>query len=76
MNRNRHRSTYGWDSVGRLTNVTSGAGSFGYHYHAQRSTLVSQLALPGGAYITNTVDAIARLTETRTANHAPTPRCL
>ena len=59
---------FGWDSAGRLTSVTSPAGAFAYSYRAVRSgfsgRLVQQLSLPGGAYITNTFDPVARLLST------------
>jgi RHS repeat-associated protein len=57
-------NAYGYDSVKRLTNVTSRAGSFGYIYDPQHSALVSQLLLPNSAFITNSFDALARLTST------------
>ncbi len=52
---------FGYDSAKRLTNVTSQAGSFGYAYLPPRSLLFARLALPNGAYITNTFDTVARL---------------
>ena len=55
---------FGWDLAGRLTNVTSPAGAFGYTYTALDSgfsgRLVQQLGLPSGAYITNFYDPVAR----------------
>jgi len=58
--------TYAWDAANRLTNITSGAGSFVYAYGAPNSTsaLVHKLALPGGSYITNTYDSVGRLLST------------
>jgi len=56
---------FGYDSAKRLTNVTSQAGSFGYTYLAPRSLLSARLALPNGAYITNTFDTVARLLTNR-----------
>ena len=59
---------FGWDLAGRLTNVTSPAGVFAYTYTALDSgfsgRLVQQLSLPGGAYITNFYDPVARLFST------------
>jgi len=55
---------YSYDSMWRMTNITSPAGTFGYNYSPQHSTLISQLLLPNGAYITNSFDALARLKET------------
>ncbi len=56
---------FGWDSAGRLTNVTSPAGAFAYAYTAlgtgYSGRLVQQLGLPGGAYVTNFYDPVARL---------------
>ena len=69
---NSHPSTlnisYAWDGTKRLTNVTSGAGRFGYGYRASQPTLVSKVALPYGHYETNTYDALGRLTGTALAN--------
>ena len=59
---------FGWDLAGRLTNVTSAAGSFSYAYAALYSgcsgRLVQQLGLPGGATITNSFDPVARVLAT------------
>jgi RHS repeat-associated protein len=56
---------FGWDSTGRLTNVTSRAGAFGYSYAALDANfsgrLVQRLALPSGAYVTNFYDPVARV---------------
>ena len=52
--------TFGFDSVGRLTNTVSGAGTFDYAYSAQ----VLVLALPGGLNVTTGFDALGRLTST------------
>ena len=45
---------FGWDLAGRLTNVTSPAGAFGYSYTPLYSDysgrLVERLSLPNGAY--------------------------
>ena len=66
--------SYGYDMARRLTGVSSPAGTFGYSrndgpydssgYYSQSSSEVTSLALPGGAYITNTFDAVARETGT------------
>jgi YD repeat-containing protein len=57
---------YAYDAMKRLTNITSLAGSFGYQYPASGpSPLVARLSLPGGAYITNSYDSMARLLSTR-----------
>ncbi len=57
--------TYGYDVTRRMTNIVSPAGSFGYQYAGSGpSTLVSRLALPDGAYITNGYDSVARLLST------------
>jgi RHS repeat-associated protein len=64
--------TYLYDVYGRLTNVTSPAGGFGYIYKAGTLSLISRLSLPNGHYVTNTYDDLARLTSTTlvTANGA------
>ena len=56
---------YGYDAIKRLTSVTSPAGTFNYNYDAAQMTRVDALTLPGGGYITNAFDALARLTDTR-----------
>jgi RHS repeat-associated protein len=56
--------SYAYDAAKRLTNVTSQAGAFGYTYSAPRSMLPAELALPSGAFMTNTFDAVARLLST------------
>jgi YD repeat-containing protein len=53
--------SYGYDLAGRLTNVTSPAGAFGYQYDPNRSLQVGRLLLPNGAAITNAYDALGRL---------------
>jgi RHS repeat-associated protein len=60
--------TYGWDPVGRLTNVTSSAGSFGYAYVVGQASSLSSLSLPGGNLITNAYDSMARLLSTKLLN--------
>ena len=60
--------SYAYDAIGRLTNVTSAAGPFGYTYHPGLDTngalspasLVQRLTLPGGALLTNAYDPWAR----------------
>jgi RHS repeat-associated protein len=62
--------TYGYDSIRRLTNTASPAGTFSYDYMpgvgavTAASTLVKKLSLPGGSYVTNSFDAVARLLST------------
>lgn len=61
--------TNAWEAATkRLTSVASGAGAFGYQYHSTHPTRVSQLDLPGSAYIANNYDDLARLTNTRLNN--------
>ncbi len=61
--------SYGYDTARRLTSVSSSAGAFGYQYFGSgSSTLVSRLALPNGAYITNSFDSVARLLSTKLLN--------
>src|SRR5262249_29696418 len=47
-------ASYGYDAIGRLTNLTSQAGSFGYQYPAGRQQVISRISFPSGAFITNT----------------------
>ena len=62
--------TYGHDAALRLTNLTSGAGSFGCVLGGAgaASSLIKQLNLPNGAMITNSYDAVARLASTKLLN--------
>jgi RHS repeat-associated protein len=55
-----------YDAAGRLTNVTSSAGSHGYMLGGSGagSPLIKKLLLPNTSYITNTYGAVARLTGT------------
>jgi RHS repeat-associated protein len=55
---------FAFDSAGRLTNVTSQAGSFLYTYDAQHPAQVGRLSLPNGSAITNQFDSVARLLAT------------
>jgi YD repeat-containing protein len=67
---------FGWDLAGRLTNVTSPAGAFGYTYTPLYSgfsgRLVEQLSLPNGAAVTNLYDPVARLLNTVLRNSSGT----
>ena len=61
--------TNAWDAAGRWSVVGGTAGTFTYGYPASYAggppwTLPASLTLPGGGYITNTYDALARLTQT------------
>ena len=56
--------SFAFDGVGRLTNVVSPAGTFGYGYASGVSPLATALALPGGSAITNHFDALSRLDAT------------
>jgi YD repeat-containing protein len=59
-------NAFGYDTAGRLTNVTSPAGVFGYLYPASGVRhQVSRLLLPSGAYITNDFDSVGRLLFTK-----------
>ena len=57
---------FGYDLAGRLTNVTSQAGSHGYLLGATAaaSPLIKRLTLPNTSYITNTYESVARLAST------------
>lgn len=62
--------SYGYDIAKRHTTITSPAGTFSYaypgsgHILAKASPLHIKLGLPPGAYITNSHDHLARLTNT------------
>jgi len=60
--------TYGYDSMWRMTNVISPAGTFGYSYNSAVSPLVSGISLTNGANIVNSYDGLARLTSTKLLN--------
>jgi RHS repeat-associated protein len=61
-----------YDLAGRLTNVTSPAGVFGYTLGggSPASRLAKKIALPNTSYITNTFDPVARLRGTYIENNA------
>lgn len=70
---------YGWDGAGRLAAATLPGGlAFAYAYTnaaglaAAPARLVSRLALPTGAYLTNRYDAVARLLATELRHPAHT----
>jgi len=57
--------TNSWDAAGRWQTVGGTAGTFTYAYPADTaSSLPVAISLPGGGYITNQYDALARLTRT------------
>jgi RHS repeat-associated protein len=60
--------SYGYDTLWRMTNVVSPAGTFGYNYNSAVSPLVSRISLPNEAAITNGYDSLARLTRTALNN--------
>jgi RHS repeat-associated protein len=60
-------NNYGYDAARRLTNVTSGAGAFGYEFVGP-SQLRSKLSLPNGASINDSYDNVAQLTNTMLLN--------
>jgi YD repeat-containing protein len=53
-----------YDPAGRLTNVTSQAGAFGYLFYPAIQNLPASIRLPNSSYITNFYDPVARLTGT------------
>ncbi len=63
--------SYYYDPARRLTNVTSGAGPFGYTYTALRSTLPTLVTLSNGASVANSYDGVARLLSTTLKNSQP-----
>jgi YD repeat-containing protein len=64
--------TYAYAAANRLTRITSPAGTFTYEYLGARVSPPAALRLPNGAYITNTVDALNRMTGTflKNGSHA------
>ena len=61
-------NSFGYDGMGRLTNVASPAGAFLYAFQSPASTLITQLGLPNTSYITNRFDSVGRLTSTSLKN--------
>ncbi len=63
--------TAGYDGANRLQILVSPAGTFTYGYQ-NAATLINKITLPGGAYVTNAFDNVARLTSTslKTSGHA------
>jgi YD repeat-containing protein len=67
---------YGYDLAGRMTGITSLAGTFAYSYNpglagtTDASALIAKIALPNGAFITNIYDNNARLLGTYLTNSA------
>ena len=59
--------TYNYDLTGRMTSLSSPAGTFTYTYNpglagtTSASSLIANIALPNGAFITNTYDNNARM---------------
>jgi YD repeat-containing protein len=56
-------TSYQWDASRRMTNVTGGGQSFGYVYGAA-GRQINRVNLPGGGYVTNNFDSLARQTGT------------
>jgi uncharacterized protein RhaS with RHS repeats len=60
--------TYGYDDVNRLHSLTSPAGTFDYTYNSgldgatSSSSLVGEITLPNGGYISDTYDVNGRMT--------------
>ena len=58
---------YTYDMAARMTGIASPAGTFSYTYNpglagtASASSLVANIALPNGAFITNTYDNNGRM---------------
>ena len=55
--------SYGYDAANRLQTLASPAGVFGYTYR-NGASLINKITLPTGAYVTNTIDSLGRLTGT------------
>jgi RHS repeat-associated protein len=61
------------DVSGRVTNVTSQAGTFSYFYPSGKASLLTAgILLPNTAYITNSFDNVARMTGTYLKNNGST----
>ena len=65
-------TSYGYDAIKRLTNITSWAGTFVYGYSNNPATEVLKITLPNSAYITNTYDNVARELSTTLYNSSAT----
>jgi RHS repeat-associated protein len=61
------------DDAGRITGVTSPAGTFTYSFDPMRLGLVNRLLLPNSAYVTNTYGPLARLQTNSLNNSSDTP---
>jgi RHS repeat-associated protein len=70
--------TYGYDLAARMTSLTSPAGTFSYTFSpglagtSAASSLIANIALPNGAFVTNTYDNNARILGTWLYNSAAT----
>ena len=64
--------TYGYDSTRRLSTTTSPVGTFSYAYDSLKLSRIDRLNLPGGLFITNQYDSVARHTLTKLTNPAGT----
>jgi RHS repeat-associated protein len=66
--------SYAYDPANRLESIASPAGAFGYTYNpglagtTSSSSLVANIALPNGAFITNTFDGNGRMLGTALYN--------
>jgi RHS repeat-associated protein len=56
--------SYGYDSMRRLTNITSSAGAFTYHYENATGNQIASLGLPGSSTISYGYDPAGLLTST------------
>jgi len=65
-------TSYGYDAIKRLTNITSWAGTFVYGYSNNPATEVLKITLPNAAYIANTYDNVARELSTTLYNSSAT----
>ena len=64
--------SYAYDDQWRLTNISSATGTFSYTWTGAQATLPARLSLPNGAYVTNSFDALGRLTSTVLKNSSQT----
>ena len=60
-NTNVFTTLYYYDALGRMTNIASGAGTFGYSY-TNAGLQISRLSFPNGETVSYSYDSLARMT--------------